>query len=96
MNQNELKIDENSVLLTTDPLLVGICLLVSILLSWFCAYKFRNNNDFMKSVKLYLILGIIVAIVFVVLGLPILFSLGGILCGFVTMMWFSNYYFYHK
>lgn len=95
MDKDKLNIDLNSPLVTTNPLFIIACLAVSVLLSWICAWAFRNTNDFLKSIKLYVPLGLIAMVVFWLLGLPFLFSAGCVLCGFVTMMWFSNYYFYH-
>lgn len=95
VNGEEYRIDPTSPLATTDPLLVALCLGAAILLAWLCARAFRRTNDFAKSVRLYLPLGAVALVVFCLLGLPLLFSAGCVLCGFVTMMWFSNYYFYH-
>lgn len=92
---NTSEIDPSSPLLTTDPLLVLACLAAAVLLAWLCARAVRNTNDFAKSVRLYLLLAAAAGAVFWLLGLPVLFSGGGMLCGFISLMLFSNYYFYH-
>ena len=92
---NAPSIDPSSPLLTTDPLLVLACLGAAVLLAWLCARAVRNTNDFSKSVKLYLLPAAAAGVVFWLLGLPVVFSGGGMLCGFITLMLFSNYYFYN-
>ena len=95
VNGDAYRSDPPSPRATAEPRLVALGLGAAILLAWCCARAFRRTNDFAKSVRLYLPLGAAALVGFCLLGLPLLFSAGCVLCGFVTMMWFSNYYFYH-
>ena len=45
---------ENSLLAMTDPVLLVISAAAICFLGYFCARRFKNTNDFAKSVKLYL------------------------------------------
>lgn len=83
------------ILLNTDPLLVLAALTAAGLVAWFCVHRYRNTNDFARSVRLYLPAAAGLAVLFWLLGLPFLFSVGAAGCGFVLLMLISNYYFYH-
>ena len=77
---------ESDPLVAMNPLLLLGCVLAAIAIGWLCAKK---------SVRLYIPLAAVNFVVFLLLGVPWLFSLGGQLCGFAVMAWISNYYFYH-
>lgn len=85
----------DSVLVTTNPLLIVAALAAAALAAWLCARAYRNTNDFKKSVRIYVPSGVVLTAAFWLLGLPLLFSAGAALCGFVFLMGFSNHYFYH-
>lgn len=82
-------------LVATNPLLLAGCVLVAIGLGWFCVHRYADTNDVQKSIRLYLPLAAANLAVFWLLGVPLLFAVGGQLCGFFVMIWISNYYFYH-
>ena len=82
-------------MVATNPLLLAGGVGVAILLGWWCVRKYADTNDFQKSSLLYLPLAVANCLLFWGLGVPLLFSFGGQLCGFVAMTWISNYYFYH-
>ena len=82
-------------LVMASPLLLGGCILAAILLGWVCVHRYADTNDIQKSVHLYIPLAVACGLVFWLLGLPLLYSIGAQLCGFVVMAWISNYYFYH-
>ena len=87
---------ENSLLAMTDPVLLVISAAAICFLGYFCARRFKNTNDFAKSVRLYLPL-MAVADCIIVWGwnLYILLLAGIDICGFIVMALASNYYFYH-
>ena len=74
-------------------LLAG-CALVG-LLAWYCAWKYKNTNDFKKSVHLYIpsviVLDLILALL---LDIDVLLCIGMDICGFVVLALISNHYFY--
>lgn len=84
---------EESILSTMNPLLllVGVALVVAA--GYFCAWKFRNTNDFAKSTRLYIPIIIAIDIILVLIGLPVIIILGLDICGFVAMALRSNHYF---
>lgn len=88
-------LEEDDILVATSPLLLAGCVIIAIVIGWLCAKKYENTSDFMKSVKLYVPLAAVNFVVFLLLGVPWIFALGGQLCGFAVMAWISNYYFYH-
>lgn len=91
-----MELNENSLLATLNPfsLLAGI--FAMCLLAWFCARRYRNTNDFKKSVQLYLPLmtGLDLALLFG-LDIGIFLCLGIDLFGFIALALISNHYFYH-
>lgn len=88
-------INENSLLAVMNPfcLLAGGVLVC--ILAWYCASRYKNTNDFKKSVYLYLP-SVIVLDLFLafVLEIDVLLCLGLDLCGFVVLALISNHYFY--
>jgi hypothetical protein len=89
------KMNEKSLLATTDPSVLIIFGLCFCLLGYICARVYRNTNDFAKSVRAYipsaLVVGAAALILFQVDGLLLL---GQLLCGFVVMAIASNHFFY--
>ena len=87
--------NETSLLAVMSPfcLLAG-CALVG-LLAWYCAWKYKNTNDFKKSVHLYIpsviVLDLILALL---LDIDVLLCIGMDICGFVVLALISNHYFY--
>ena len=86
---------ESDPLVAMHPLLLLGCVLAAVAIGWLCAKLYENTSDFKKSVRLYIPLAAVNFVVFLLLGVPWRFSLGGQLCGFAVMAWISNYYFYH-
>lgn len=82
-------------MVATNPLLLGGCVLAAIALGWLCVHRYANTNDIQKSIRLYIPLAAVNLAVFWLLGVPLLYGVGGQLCGFVVMTWISNHYFYH-
>ncbi|MCL2216899.1 MAG: hypothetical protein FWB91_07750 [Defluviitaleaceae bacterium] len=62
--------------------------------AYFCAWRYHNTNDFKKSIKLYAPLGVVCALVFWMLGLPLLIGIFMVLAGLAMLMFFSNRFFY--
>ena len=87
--------NETSLLAVMNPfcLLAG-CALVG-LPAWYCAWKYKNTNDFKKSVHLYIpsviVLDLILALL---LDIDVLLCIGMDICGFVVLALISNHYFY--
>lgn len=86
---------ETDVLVQTDPLLLGGCILAALTAGWWCAWRWRNTSDFGKSTRYYLPAALAGAVLFTLLGVPLLFAVGAQLCGFAAMALISNHYFYH-
>ena len=82
-------------LVMASPLRLGGCILTAILMGWFCVHRYSDTNDIQKSIRLYLPLALAGGLLFWLLGLPLLYAVGAQLCGFIVMIWISNYYFYH-
>lgn len=94
MNLDELfGLDEASPLVSTNPLLLLGCVVAAILTGWFCVLKYRKTYDIGKSIRLYVPFALAGAVIFTLAGLPLLFSIGAQLCGFVALVWISGYYF---
>lgn len=91
-----MRMNENSLLATTDPsLLLCGCFLICFI-GYICARIHRNTNDFAKSVKLYLPLMAAADMLFLmVFHLDIILVAGLDICGFAATALASNYYFYH-
>lgn len=89
-------INEASILAVTNPLslLAGgglICLLAYV-----CARKYRNTNDFGKSVRLFVPLALILDVFLLMFaGIDFVLTAGLSICGFIVLALISNYYFYH-
>lgn len=88
-------VNENSPLAVMNPfcLLTG-CILVCAL-AWFCADKYRNTNDFKKSVHIYLPAVIVLDFIMVLaMDIDLLLCIGLDIFGFVVLALISNHYFY--
>ena len=88
------KMDEKSILATTDPFMLIAAITAMAVIAFVSASIYKNTNDFKKSVKLYVPLAFAAAIIFILLGLPIVFSVGTVAFGFIALMLISNYFFY--
>lgn len=87
--------DENALVLTTDPLqLFGLAALM-VLAAWLSARAVRDTNDFLRSVKYFVPAALVLSVLFCLCGLHIFLCIGCCISGFVTLMLFSNHYFYH-
>lgn len=96
MNLDELfGLDETSLMVSTSPLLLLGCVAAAILVGWLCVLKYRKTYDVGKSIRLYVPFALASAGIFTLVGLPLLFSIGAQLCGFVALIWISGYYFKH-
>ncbi|HCO29493.1 MAG TPA: hypothetical protein DIT54_08855 [Lachnospiraceae bacterium] len=96
MLEEQIKLNENSILVTTNPFLlllgIGMICLIGIL----CARRYRNTNDFAKSIRLYIPMMLGISLLFFFgFQLDILLVIGIDFCGFIAMALASNYYFYH-
>lgn len=89
------QLEASDPMVATNPLLLAGCVLVSIGLGWLCVHRYANTNDIQKSIRLFVPLAVVNLVVFWLLGVPLLYAVGGQLCGFIVMVWISNYYFYH-
>lgn len=90
-----MSIDENSVVAQMNPLLTIIGFALVIAVSAFCAWMYRDTNDFAKSIRLALIVMAVILIILIIIGLPVFMAIGMLLCTFAVTSWFSNYFFYH-
>jgi uncharacterized membrane protein len=87
--------DEKSILSTINPVVSLIGFVLIILISFYSAYRFRDTNDFKKSLKFAMFLFAIAGIVLMLLDLPLFLIIGYGLCICIFTAWFSNYFFYH-
>ncbi|GFI28729.1 hypothetical protein IMSAGC013_00106 [Lachnospiraceae bacterium] len=88
--------DENSLLARMNP----FCLLGAVLLicmaAWFCAWLYRNTNDFKKSLRLFLPAAIALDCMFIfALQIDAVLAAGLDICGIAALALISNHYFYH-
>lgn len=94
MNLDEVfGLEETMPLVAMNPLLLLACILSSVLAGWFCVLKYRKTYDIEKSIRLYIPFALAGAVIFTVVGIPVMFSAGAQLCGFVALLLFSNRYF---
>lgn len=82
-------------LVQTNPLALGGCILAAAAAGWWCARRWRDTSDFGRSSRAFVLPALAGAVIFTLLGVPLLFALGAQLCGFAVMALISNYYFYH-
>lgn len=87
------QLEEDALLVSVSPLVLALCVLAAVGAGWFCARKYRDTCDIEKSIRLYIPIAVAAAIIFTLIGLPLLFSIGAQLCGFVAMLLISNHYF---
>lgn len=85
--------NENSLVAAMDPLLLVGGLAAVCLIAYLCAGKYRDTNDFLKSVRLYAVVIVPVFVAFLLLGIPVLLGMGYVICGFVVMALISNHFF---
>lgn len=85
--------DEEVLIVSANPIILVGCFTIIILLAYLCARRFSDTNDFKRSSKWYGIAGIPAFIGFLIAGLPAILCIAYIICGFVIMAVFSNYFF---
>lgn len=90
-----MKVNEDSILAVMNPFcLLGAVLLVC-LAAWGCVYRYRNTNDFKKSLKCYIPLLFVLDAIFIFgFQLDIILTVGVDLCGIIVLALISNHYFY--
>lgn len=88
-----MELDENSLLATMNPLILLGAVAAVLVIGYFCAWKYKNTNDFAQSVRLYFPLIIIADIIMIMTGIPIIILLALDIMGFVVMALFSNHFF---
>ncbi len=94
MNLDEVfGLEESMPLVATNPYLLLSCILAAIGAGWFCAWKYRNTYAVEKSLRLYIPFALAGAVIFTLLGIPVLFAAGAQLCGAVALLLISNHYF---
>lgn len=94
MNLDEVfGLEENSLLVSLSPLLLLGCAAAAVLTGWLCVLKYRDTYNIEKSIKLYIPFALAEIIVFTILGVPVLFSLGAELFGLAMLVLISNRYF---
>ena len=94
MNLDEMfGLEADAPLVATSPLLLLLCVLAAVLAGWVCVVKYRNTYEIEKSIRLYIPFALVGAAVFTLAGIPLLFSVGAQLCGFVALLLISNRYF---
>lgn len=85
--------NEQSLAALMNPAVLAGCLAAVFLIGYFCARRYKNTNDFMKSTKLYAVIILFALVVFFLLEVPVILCIGYALFGFVMMALFSNHYF---
>lgn len=94
MNLDELfGLDTANPMVSTNTLLLLGCVVAAILVGWLCVFRYRKTYDIGKSIRLYVPFALAGMVIFSLSGLPLLFSAGAQLCGFVALVWISGYYF---
>lgn len=94
MNLDEIfGLQESDYMVATDPLLLLACIAAAVLAAWFCVLKYRDTYAVEKSIRLYLPFAAVGAVVFTLVGIPVLFAAGAQLCGLVALLLISNHYF---
>lgn len=94
MNLDEIfGLQESDYLVATNPLLLLACIATAVLAAWICVLKYRDTYAVEKSIKLYLPFAAAGAVIFTLVGIPVLFSIGAQLCGLVALLLISNHYF---
>lgn len=87
--------NEKSILSTMDPVLTILGFVFVIIISFYSARRYRNTNDYKKSIICAMVLYIIMSIILFLFDVPIFLIIGYGLCTFIITSWFSNYFFYH-
>lgn len=89
-------IDERSLLARMNPFcLLGAALLICAA-AWFCAWRYRNTNDFKKSLRLFFPAAVALNCIFIIiLQIDAVLAAGLDLCGIAVLALISNHYFYH-
>lgn len=88
-------VNENSLLAVMNPFCLLLGGVLVCLLAGYCARRYKNTNDFKKSVRLYVPSVIVLDLILVfVLEIDVLLCMGLDLCGFVVLALISNHYFY--
>ena len=96
MNLDEVfGLEESNPMVAADTWLLLGSVLAAIAAAWFCAFRYRNTYEIEKSIRLYLPFAGAGLLLFSLLGLPVLFSFGAQLCGFVALIIISNRMFKH-
>lgn len=91
-----MNINEESVFAVMNPLSLLAGAAAVCLLAWFCARKYRDTNDFKKSVRLYVPCAVVLGLLLMfVLQIDVILCIGLGICGFVVLALISNHYFYH-
>lgn len=91
-----LRVNESSILATMNPFALLTAGLIICMIGWICARRYRDTNDFYKSVKLFIPFILLVNVtLYTIAQIPIILFVGLDICGFITMALVSNYYFYH-
>lgn len=94
MNLDEIfGLDAASPMVSTNPFLLLASVASAVAVGWLCVLKYRNTYDIEKSIRLYLPFALAGVVVFSLVGIPLLFSIGAQLCGLVALVWISGYYF---
>lgn len=88
-------INEKSLLAVMNPFCLLLGCVIVCALAWFCAKKYRNTNDFGKSVKVYLPAVIVLDFVMALaLDIDLMLCFGLDIFGVVVLALISNHYFY--
>lgn len=77
----------------TKLLLFGF--LVTIIVSMWIAYRYRNSYNVRPMLKMYGIFAIVFIVFFLMMKVKIVIIIGTLLMGLVILGFRSNYYFYH-
>lgn len=91
-----MKVNEDSVLASMNPLGLLAAVVLICLAAWLCACLYRNTNDFRKSLRAFIPAAAVLDLIFLfVLQIGTVLTAGIDLFGFVVLALISNHYFYH-
>lgn len=85
-----------SALISMNPMSLLFGLIFIGLAAFYCAYLYRDTNDFKKSTLLYFpMIAVLDAVLLLGLNISALLCAGMDVFGFIILSLVSNYYFYH-
>ena len=87
--------EEGNFITDINSLTLIIGIIMGIVGGWYSAFKYKDTNDYKKSIFLFIPVCIIYFSIFAIAGLSVILTLSLCVASFICMSLFSNYYFYH-